>query len=245
MFGRDRDRLTHIAFQAGLVVHNLHGPPTQHIGRPDQGRIADLLGNPQRLHSRTGDAVGRLAQAELVEYGPEALPILGPVDGVRAGAQDRHPGPLERHGQLQWSLPAELDNHPKRALGPHDAQHILKRQRLEIEFVRGVVIRADRLRVAVDHDGLKAVVLEGKGGVDAAVVKLNALTDPVGPATQNHHLATRGRSGLVLALIAGVQIRRVGHKLGRAGIDRFIHRGDGVLFAQTAHLGLAAAAQLG
>jgi hypothetical protein len=48
------------------------------------------------------------------------------------------------------------------ALDVDDLQHVLGRQRLEIEPVGGVVVGRDRLRIAVDHDGLVAGVGSAK-----------------------------------------------------------------------------------
>ena len=74
------------------------------------------------------------------------------------------PGVLERLGQAERGLAAELhDDAGHRAgllLGVHDLEHVLERQRLEVEPVGGVVVGGDRLRVAVDHDGLVAGVAQ-------------------------------------------------------------------------------------
>ena len=80
---------------------------------------------------------------------------------------------------------------PSRLLALDDAQHVLERQRLEVELVGGVVVGADRLRVAVDHDGLEAVFLQREGGVHAAVVELDALPDAVRAAAEDHDLLAR------------------------------------------------------
>ena len=38
------DRVAHVAPQFVLAVHDLHGAPAEHVGRPHHQRIADLLG---------------------------------------------------------------------------------------------------------------------------------------------------------------------------------------------------------
>ena len=60
------------------------------------------------LRRRFGDAVPRLLQPELADQLLEAVAVLGEVDHVRRGAEDRHLGLLERVGELQRRLPAEL-----------------------------------------------------------------------------------------------------------------------------------------
>ena len=139
-----------------------------------------------------------LAQAEAVQQLLEALAVLGEVDGVGRGAEDRDAGVVQRVGELQRRLAAELDDDAvQRAvvlLDAQDLQHVLERQRLEVEPVGGVVVGGDGLGVAVDHDGLVAGVGQREAGVAAAVVELDALADAVRAAAEDDDLAL-GRSG--------------------------------------------------
>jgi hypothetical protein len=100
---------------------------------------------------------------------------------------------VQRVGELQRRLAAELDDDAvQRAvllLDAQDLQHVFERQRLEIEPVGGVVVGRDRLGVAVDHDRLVAGPGQREAGVDAAVVELDALADPVRAAAEDHDLA--------------------------------------------------------
>src|SRR4051794_40339900 len=66
-----------------------------------------------------------------------------------------------------------------------DVENIFVGEGLEEEQVTGVVVGGDSLGVAVDHDRLEAEFLGGEGGLDAAVVELDALADAVGPAAEN------------------------------------------------------------
>src|SRR5207244_4264572 len=109
-----------------------------------------------------------------------------------------------RLGELERRLAAELYDHPVqrsiRALGVDDLDHVLRRQRLEIEPVGGVVVGRDRLRIAIDHDRFVAGLLECEGGVAAAIVELDALADAVRPAAEDHYLALARRRGLARRL---------------------------------------------
>src|SRR3546814_3104845 len=69
---------------------------------------------------------------------------------------------------------------------------------VEVGAVRGGVIRRHRLRISVHHDGFIAGLAEGIGGVDAAVVELDALADAVRPAAEDHHLGAGAGIGLAL-----------------------------------------------
>ena len=79
-----------IAVELRRVVHDLHGAAAEHVGRPDHDRIADRVRDRARLVRALGDAALGLAQLEPVEQLLEAVAILGEVDGVGRGAEDRH-----------------------------------------------------------------------------------------------------------------------------------------------------------
>ena len=85
----DAHRLAHVAMQAGAVVDDLHGAAAEHVAGADHHRIADAVGDRFGFLGGTGGAVLRLAQAEAVQQMLEALAVLGDVDGVGAGAEDR------------------------------------------------------------------------------------------------------------------------------------------------------------
>ena len=83
-----------------------------------------------------------------------------------------------------------------------------------------VVVRRDRLGVAVDHHGLVAERAERLRRVDAAVVELDPLADAVRPEPR---ITTRGLSLLGDALFrlapGGVEVVRGRFDLARAGVD--------------------------
>ena len=116
-------------------------------------------------------------------------------------------------------------------LDPHDLDHVLGGQRLEIEPVGGVVIGRDGLGVAVDHDRLDAGLAQAVGGMDAAIVELDALADPVRPAAEDDRpcarsLGSASHSGGVdaVALVAGIHVRGQRGELGGAGVDALVDR---------------------
>jgi hypothetical protein len=87
--------------------------------------------------------------------------------------------------EVQRSLAAELHDHAVRLLLLADVQHVLERQRLEVELVGGVVVGRDRLGVGVDDDGVVALLAQREGGMNAAVVELDPLADAVGAAAED------------------------------------------------------------
>ena len=159
--------------------------------------------------------------------------------------------------QLQGGLAAELNDHALRTLSLDDIEHILQRQRLEIEAVTGVVVRRDSLGIAVHHHRGKAAVLGRERGVTAAVIELDSLTDAVGTAPKDHHFAAivrlnfagggEGFEGTISAeapnrpLIGGVVIRGAGGELGGTGVHRLEHRRHTELGAVIPHAEFIAA----
>ena len=216
---RNLDGGLHVAVERVAVVDDLHGPAAEHVGRAQQHRVADPVGHGLRLGERMGDAVGGLAQLELMQELLEALAVLGQVDGVGRGPEDGDVRRLERGGELERRLAAELHDDPqelsRRLLGAHDLDHVLGRKRLEIEAVGGVVVGRDGLGVAVDHDGLVPRLLEAVDRVDAAIVELDALADAVRSAAEDDDLAAAAHVGFGLgrgeavALIGRVHIGRL------------------------------------
>ncbi len=66
------------------------------------------------------------------------------------------PVAVQRLGEVDRRLPAELHDHAVRLLVLDDVEHVLDRQRLEVEPVGGVEVGGDGLRVVVDDDRLVA-----------------------------------------------------------------------------------------
>ena len=207
-----------IVLELLLLVDDLHGPSAEHVGGPHQHRIADALGHSQGFVRGPGGAVRGLPQLQPFQQLLEAFPVLGQVDAVRRRADDGDAGPLQRQRELQRRLPAELDDDPVGALLRGDVEHVFQRQRFEVELVRGVVVGAHGLRIAVDHQGLEAVLLQGERRVHAAIVELDALADAVGAAAEDHDLLAVAAPGLLGPFVGGVVVGREGLELGSAGI---------------------------
>ena len=184
-----------------FLADDLHGAAAEHVGRAHHQRQAEIGRHQPRLLDRIGDAVLRLLQPQLVEHALEAVAVLGEIDGVGRGAEDRHIGRFQRAREFQRGLAAELhDDAVQRAVlafGGDDLQHVLGGQRLEIQPVGGVVVGRHRFRVAVDHDGFIAGVVQREAGMAAAIVELDALADPVRSAAENDDLLRVGRRALV------------------------------------------------
>ncbi len=234
---------------------DLHGTAAKHIGGPHHHRIADLMRLLLGQFGRGGGGVGRLLEVEGLQQHLESLAVLGQVDGVGRGAENRDIGLFQRCRQLQRRLAAELDDDAQNlALALLDANQLddgFGGQRLEIQAVRGVVVGRYGFRVAVDHDGLLPGLVQGIRRMDAAIVELDALADAVGPAAQDDHLLALGRVGFALgradavALVAGIHVGRARGEFAGAGVDALEHRADVEDLAAERHLGRCLARQFG
>ena len=125
-----------------------------------------------------------------------------------------------------------------RLFGAQDLQHVFGRQRFEIEPVRRIVIRRDGLRIAVDHDGFVACITQGKCGMAAAIVELDALANAVRTAAEDDDFLSIGdlRFGGERAgewhFIGRVHVSGRRSKFGGAGIDALEDRMNIQLVAQ-------------
>ena len=229
-------RLAHVALEFFFLVDDFHRPPAQHVGRAYHQRITDGLGRGQGLVFAARGGVGRLAQVQALDHLLEALAVFGTVDGVRAGADDRHAGLFEGAAELQRGLAAVLDDHALGLLDADDLKDVLEGHRLEVQAVGGVVVGGDGFRVAVDHDGLVAVFAHRQRRVHAAVVELDALADAVRTAAEDHDLLAARRVGLALFLVGRIHVGGVGGELGGAGIDTLVNRQHLQLVAMAAQV---------
>jgi len=199
----------HVAAEHLLVMHHLHAAASQDVGRTDHERKVQLLRNGEGLVDVNGHPGGRHGDLESLHHLPEPVAVLGQVDRVDRGAQDLHPplGQLAR--DVERRLASELDDDALGSLLLVDRQDVLHREGFEVELVGRVVIRGDRLGVAVDHDGLHARIAQREGGMDATVVELDPLPDPVRAAPEDHHLAAGRYGDLVRRVVGGIVVGRI------------------------------------
>ena len=177
-----------------------------------------------------------LRDPELCHHLAEPVAVLGQIDRLGRGPQDLDPGLLQLPGNVERRLPPELHDDPHGLLFLVDAQDILHGKGLEIELVRGVVVGGDRLRVAVHHDRLVSEVADRKGHVHTAVVELDALSDTVRAAPQDHDLLPVTDLHLVRGVVRGVVIGRILHAAYRHGLPCLDHVQGDALFPDVALL---------
>ncbi len=122
-------RRSHERRELVVVVDDLHRAPAEDIRRPDDDRIADPPGDDASLLDRPRLSVGRGGDLHLLKERREPPPVLGEVDRIRRGPEDREPGPLEDPCQLERRLATELRDHADRSFRAADGEHVLGGQR--------------------------------------------------------------------------------------------------------------------
>ena len=166
----------------------------------------------------------------------ETLAVLGHVDHVGRRPDDRHAVLFKITRELERRLPAELHDDAPRFFDVNDLQHILERQRLEIETIGCVVIGRNGLGIAVDHDRLESVFAKRHRRMDAAIVEFDTLPDPIRSATQHDDFFAIGRCGLAFILVRRIHVGRLGCEFRRAGVDALEHRTKACRMPRRAHL---------
>src|SRR4051812_15966847 len=111
---------------------------------------------------------------------------------------------LQIKSQIQRCLSTKLHNNAGWLLLSHDVQNIFECKRFEIEPVGSVIVRGNSFGTAVDHDGLIALLLESERRMAAAIIKLDALPDPVRTASKNYDFLTICRLSFVFFFVRGV-----------------------------------------
>ena len=241
----------HSSAEASIVIDDLHCSATKDIARTHQRRIANLRRHgPGSFERRSGSAWG-LSHPVMLEQVIEALAVLSEVDRRWRCPQHQVGGDVVR--ELEWRLPTKRDDHSDQfaavnalaLLDLDDGEDVLAGQRLEVETVRGVVVRTDGLRVAVHHDGLESRRPKGHRGMHAAVVELDSLSDPIGARTQDDDSLLVGGDDLVLLLIGTEVVGREGLELSGAGVHRLERGHDSLRDPTVEDLNLSAAEQVG
>ena len=181
-------RLFHELPEPLLVVDDRHAASAKHERGPHEHGIADLGCDLQSVVDRVGDSAWRLPDANLLHERAEEIAVLGEGNVVRRGAEHVHARCRKALGEVERGLSPELHDRAVATFALVDLHHVLERERLEVELVRGVVVGGDGLGVGVDHHDLVAALAQGERRVAAAPVELDALPDAVGPAAQDHDL---------------------------------------------------------
>ena len=107
--GVDDGRRRELADEVAGRVGEVDGQPADDERGPDDDRVADPVGQGQRLLDAVGHPALGLGDPEPVEERGEAGPLLALVDRLEVRPEERDPGRRERRGEVERGLAAELD----------------------------------------------------------------------------------------------------------------------------------------
>ena len=219
-----------------FLIDNHHAAAAENEARAHENGVADLFDDGEGFFHVVGDAAFGLLDADLVNELLEEVAVFGEVDVFGARADDVRTGLLEAHGEVQRSLATELHDDAGAVFAFVNAHHVFERERFEVELVGGVVVGGNRFGVTVHHDDFVAFAAQRKGGVAAAVVEFDTLTDSVRAAAQHHDsllvTVTRNFANRFRIFgVAAVVIRRDGFKFTGACIDGVVTRNEADLLA--------------
>ena len=219
---RDVCSRLHVGDQVGVVVDNGHAATTKNVAWADNQRVTNATSGIASLVHGRSNCRRWAGNVQAVQQRCKAVAVLCQVNCLWLSTHDRNTSVLQSASQLNWSLPAKGDNNAFRLLNLNDIHDVFKGQRLEIQTVGSVVVCRDGLWVAVDHDGLIALLAKSVGSMYAAVVKLNALTNAIRTCRENHDAWLFCLDVLcgVTLLVGNVVVLRGCAKLTCAGINR-------------------------
>ena len=176
------------------VVGKAAAGAAQGKGGPEHHGIADFFRRPEALFQGVGNLTGedRLAQrgAQLLKK----LPVLRPLDGLEAGAQDLAVALVQNalfgklHRKVQSRLSAQGGKDGIRPLVADNPGHIFQVEGLHIHLVGNVRIRHDGGGVGVDEHHLIPLLPEGQTGLGAGIVEFRRLSDDNGAGTDHQNL---------------------------------------------------------
>ena len=174
--------------QRRLVVHDLHRAAAEHVRRPHQHRIADPRRPPPTASSTLRRrAVRRLRESRARARSPRSAGGPRRCRSRRATCRgSRTPAASSRRVSLSGVCPPSCTITPIGCSRSHDLEHVLERERLEVQLVRDVEVGRDGLGIRVDHDRLVPLLAQRQRGAHAAVVELDALPDPIRAAAEDH-----------------------------------------------------------
>ena len=133
---------------------NLHSLTAKHIRRSDKHWITQTVCNLFCLLCRVDCTACRARNLRLLQNLVKKFSVLCGVHVLRLCSQNWHAHLHQTLCELDCRLAAKLHHCAVRLLDVDNVLHVLRRQRLKIELVGNIKIRADCLRIIIDNDCL-------------------------------------------------------------------------------------------
>ncbi len=102
------DRLAHVLLDRCIVVADHHGASAEHIRRPHQHGILNLLRIGHGFFNAGGGRARRLRDIEFLQQLAESFAVFRQIDVLGRGTDDGHARGLQAQCEIQRRLSAEL-----------------------------------------------------------------------------------------------------------------------------------------
>ena len=98
--GRNLGRIFKVACKICFVIDDLHTAPAQHIGRTDQHRVPNLIGNTFGALEGICGTILRRNQTAFLQHARKLAAILSKVNSFGSSTQNRDPSIFEGFRKL-------------------------------------------------------------------------------------------------------------------------------------------------
>ena len=228
---------TDVLIDVLIADRDLHALPAENVRGTHEDRVAQSRSSRFCFFRGKYGFALRTPDAASIQHFIEALPVFRRIHIIGRSTEDRHAHFHESFGQFDGRLASELYHGAVRFFHRHDIFHIFRRQRFKIQLVRDVEVRADRLRIVVDNDGLPAFLRKSPGTVYRTEVKFDALPDADRAGAEDEHLFPVAPAvGFIFPAVDRIVVRRCGGKFSGTGIHHLEYRADSVLQAKRSDL---------
>ena len=166
-----------IFFYVFIADCDTHSLSSKYVGRADKYRISQLVGSFFRLFCCEYSVSLRSRNLTFLQNLIEQLTVLRSIYILCGCSEDLDTHLHQCFCELDRGLSTELHNCSVRFLNIYDVFHILRCQRLEIQFICNVKVGADCFRVIIYDNCLIPFFFKCPGTVYGTEIEFNTLSD--------------------------------------------------------------------
>ena len=221
---------------------DLHALTAKHVGRSYQHRITQSVSNFLSLFRSVYGTACCTRNTGLFQDLIKELSVFCRIYILCLGPQDRHSHLHKAFSQLDCRLSTELYHRTIGFFNVDNGFHILRSQRLKIQFVCNIEVCTYSFRIVVDNNGLVTCLGKCPCSMYGTVVELDTLADTDRTGTEYQDLLfALSLDSFTLPTVYGVVIRCRSSKLSCTGINHLVNCCDTVIVTHLLNfiLGLA------
>ena len=175
------------------IIHKAAASTTHGIGRTQNDRISQLIGNGKSLFHRCGNFTAGHFDAQFLHGLLKFHAILATLDSIHLYPNDlhivffQHAGLSQLRAQVETRLTAQIGKKSVRALFFNDLGKTLYIQRLNIGHVSRFRVGHDRGRIGVYQHYFIPKILQGLARLCSRIIEFTGLADNDGAGTNNQY----------------------------------------------------------